>query len=152
MWGGFLKRVSRSSSFTSLPLVLKGVLTKEDAQTAAELGVAAVFVSNHGARQLDSAPASVRHYSDTLFGPLAKAYLLLFYIADTPFLGLPTVRSAPVAHVIILILFSTLLLFLRSRLCLRWWPQSRAGARCSWTAASPPARTPSRPSPSAPIW
>jgi 4-hydroxymandelate oxidase len=40
---------------TTLPLVLKGVLTAEDARLAAEHGVAAVIVSNHGGRQVDGA-------------------------------------------------------------------------------------------------
>ncbi|MCC3767453.1 alpha-hydroxy-acid oxidizing protein [Streptomyces sp. UNOC14_S4] len=40
-------------SLTRLPIVLKGVLAAEDAARAAELGVAAIVVSNHGGRQLD---------------------------------------------------------------------------------------------------
>ncbi|MFD0273887.1 alpha-hydroxy acid oxidase [Kitasatospora sp. NPDC127111] len=40
---------------TRLPLVLKGILTAEDARLAAEHGVDAVVVSNHGGRQLDGA-------------------------------------------------------------------------------------------------
>ncbi len=39
------------------PLVLKGIQTIEDAKLAAEAGVAAIALSNHGGRQLDSAPA-----------------------------------------------------------------------------------------------
>lgn len=35
------------------PLILKGIATAEDAAVAAELGVHAVYVSNHGGRQLD---------------------------------------------------------------------------------------------------
>jgi 4-hydroxymandelate oxidase len=46
-------------SRTSLPVVLKGLLTAEDAERAAELGVDAVVVSNHGGRQLDGAMASL---------------------------------------------------------------------------------------------
>lgn len=42
-------------SLTTLPLVLKGVLTGEDAARAAELGVEGIVVSNHGGRQLDGA-------------------------------------------------------------------------------------------------
>jgi 4-hydroxymandelate oxidase len=42
-----------------LPVVVKGVLTGEDARLAVEHGAAAVVVSNHGGRQLDSAPASL---------------------------------------------------------------------------------------------
>lgn len=40
---------------TRLPLVLKGVLTAEDARLAVEHGVDALLVSNHGGRQLDGA-------------------------------------------------------------------------------------------------
>ncbi len=39
------------------PVVLKGIQTVEDARLAAEAGVAAIALSNHGGRQLDSAPA-----------------------------------------------------------------------------------------------
>ena len=39
------------------PIVLKGVQTVEDAILAAERGVTAVALSNHGGRQLDGAPA-----------------------------------------------------------------------------------------------
>jgi len=38
-----------------LPLVVKGILTAEDARRAAEAGARAVVVSNHGGRQLDGA-------------------------------------------------------------------------------------------------
>ncbi|MET8540791.1 alpha-hydroxy acid oxidase [Kitasatospora sp. NPDC004799] len=40
---------------TALPLVVKGVLDPADARRAADLGAAAVVVSNHGGRQLDRA-------------------------------------------------------------------------------------------------
>lgn len=43
---------------TSLPIVLKGVLTAEDAAQAAEHG-AHVWVSNHGGRQLDTAVSAI---------------------------------------------------------------------------------------------
>ena len=42
------------------PLVIKGVLTGDDARRAIDEGVAAVSVSNHGGRQLDCVPASLR--------------------------------------------------------------------------------------------
>uniref|UniRef100_A0A182PJC0 (S)-2-hydroxy-acid oxidase n=1 Tax=Anopheles epiroticus TaxID=199890 RepID=A0A182PJC0_9DIPT len=45
--------------FTNLPVIVKGILTREDAIIAADLGVQGIFVSNHGARQLDSVPASI---------------------------------------------------------------------------------------------
>ena len=44
---------------STLPLVLKGILTAEDARLAAEHGVDAVVVSNHGGRQLDGALPSL---------------------------------------------------------------------------------------------
>jgi isopentenyl diphosphate isomerase/L-lactate dehydrogenase-like FMN-dependent dehydrogenase len=42
-----------------LPVVLKGVLTAEDARLAVDHGAAAVVVSNHGGRQLDGVPATI---------------------------------------------------------------------------------------------
>ncbi|HUG56056.1 MAG TPA: alpha-hydroxy acid oxidase [Candidatus Limnocylindrales bacterium] len=44
---------------TKLPIVLKGILTAEDARLAVEHGAAAVVVSNHGGRQLDGSIASL---------------------------------------------------------------------------------------------
>lgn len=41
-------------SLTSLPIILKGILTAEDALLALEHGVSGIVVSNHGGRQLDS--------------------------------------------------------------------------------------------------
>lgn len=41
------------------PIVIKGLLRAEDAEQAARLGVAGVIVSNHGGRQLDSAPSTI---------------------------------------------------------------------------------------------
>lgn len=42
------------------PIVVKGVLTPEDAVAAADAGAQAVVVSNHGGRQLDGVPSSIR--------------------------------------------------------------------------------------------
>ncbi|HEY1426172.1 MAG TPA: L-lactate dehydrogenase [Caulobacteraceae bacterium] len=42
------------------PIVIKGVLDVADARQAADLGVDGIVVSNHGGRQLDGAPASIR--------------------------------------------------------------------------------------------
>lgn len=41
------------------PLVIKGVQTVEDCRKAADAGATAVMLSNHGGRQLESAPAPV---------------------------------------------------------------------------------------------
>jgi 4-hydroxymandelate oxidase len=45
-------------SVTKLPIVLKGIMTPEDARLAAEHGVLAVVVSNHGGRALADAAAT----------------------------------------------------------------------------------------------
>jgi 4-hydroxymandelate oxidase len=50
--------VAAIRTWSPLPLVLKGILSPEDARLAAEAGVAGVVVSNHGARQLDRAIAT----------------------------------------------------------------------------------------------
>ena len=46
-------------SLCGLPIVLKGIVTAEDARLAVENGAAAVWVSNHGGRQLDRAIATL---------------------------------------------------------------------------------------------
>lgn len=46
-------------SLSPLPLVLKGILTAEDALLAVEHGAGGIIVSNHGGRQLDGAIASI---------------------------------------------------------------------------------------------
>jgi 4-hydroxymandelate oxidase len=46
-------------SLSELPVVIKGVITGQDAVRAAEAGAAAVSVSNHGGRQLDGDPAAL---------------------------------------------------------------------------------------------
>jgi 4-hydroxymandelate oxidase len=53
------KDVAWLRSITSLPVIIKGVMTGEDARLAVEHGVAAIIVSNHGGRQLDSAEATL---------------------------------------------------------------------------------------------
>ncbi len=41
------------------PIVVKGIQTVEDAALAADMGAEAIALSNHGGRQLDSAPATL---------------------------------------------------------------------------------------------
>lgn len=50
---GEMKRIS------GLPVVAKGIMCAEDALIALEHGADAIFVSNHGARQLDTTPATI---------------------------------------------------------------------------------------------
>lgn len=42
------------------PIVLKGIQTAEDAKYAADIGVDGIYLSNHGGRQIDYAPSSIR--------------------------------------------------------------------------------------------
>ncbi|KQN76797.1 alpha-hydroxy-acid oxidizing enzyme [Devosia sp. Leaf64] len=42
------------------PVIVKGVLDPDDAQAAVDNGADAIVVSNHGGRQLDGAPSSIR--------------------------------------------------------------------------------------------
>jgi (S)-2-hydroxy-acid oxidase len=51
--------VEELSSLSGLPVLVKGVLTSEDALLACESGAAGVVVSNHGGRQLDGVPATI---------------------------------------------------------------------------------------------
>jgi L-lactate dehydrogenase (cytochrome) len=41
-------------------LILKGILDAEDAKLARDVGADAIIVSNHGGRQLDGAPSSIK--------------------------------------------------------------------------------------------
>lgn len=41
------------------PICLKGILTAEDAKIACDMGMDAVYLSNHGGRQLDSSPSAL---------------------------------------------------------------------------------------------
>jgi isopentenyl diphosphate isomerase/L-lactate dehydrogenase-like FMN-dependent dehydrogenase len=54
-WDDFERLVADSS----LPVLVKGVMTAEDAVLAADRGAAGVIVSNHGGRQLDGVAATV---------------------------------------------------------------------------------------------
>ena len=61
----------------SLPLVVKGVLTAEDALLACEHGAAGIVVSNHGGRQLDGVPATLEVLPEVVeaAGGRAEVYL-----------------------------------------------------------------------------
>jgi isopentenyl diphosphate isomerase/L-lactate dehydrogenase-like FMN-dependent dehydrogenase len=53
------KDVEWMRSIAKLPLIVKGVMTGEDARIAVELGVDGVVVSNHGGRQIDHALGTI---------------------------------------------------------------------------------------------
>ncbi len=46
-------------SFARVPVLLKGILNPDDAELAVENGASGVIVSNHGARDLDTLPATI---------------------------------------------------------------------------------------------
>lgn len=62
---------------TTLPLVVKGLLTAEDAELALQAGAAAVWVSNHGGRQLDTAVSGIEALPEIVgvVGDRAEVYL-----------------------------------------------------------------------------
>lgn len=53
------KDIEWFTKFTKLPVILKGILTKEDAILALNHGCKGIIVSNHGGRQFDGVPASI---------------------------------------------------------------------------------------------
>jgi 4-hydroxymandelate oxidase len=55
-------------SICNLPIVLKGIQRSDDARTAVDHGVNAIIISNHGARQLDTVPATI-----DMLPPIAEA-------------------------------------------------------------------------------
>ncbi|MBX5489901.1 MAG: alpha-hydroxy-acid oxidizing protein [Chloroflexi bacterium] len=62
---------------THLPLILKGIQCAEDARLAAEHEVAAVYVSNHGGRQLDHAPASIEILAECVEAVAGRAEVIV---------------------------------------------------------------------------
>ncbi len=53
------KDVEWLRGFAKVPVLLKGVLDPADAERAVEAGVSGLIVSNHGARNLDTVPATI---------------------------------------------------------------------------------------------
>lgn len=53
------KDISWLCSLTKAPVILKGILTAEDARLAIDHGAAGIIVSNHGGRNLDTVPATI---------------------------------------------------------------------------------------------
>jgi L-lactate dehydrogenase (cytochrome) len=59
------------------PIVVKGVLTAEDARRAVDEGAAAIIVSNHGGRQLDGAPATLKALPEVVAAVNGRAEVLM---------------------------------------------------------------------------
>ena len=63
--------------FAGLPFILKGVATAEDAALAIEHGVSAVYVSNHGGRQLDHNRGTIEMLPEIVEAVGGKAEVVL---------------------------------------------------------------------------
>ena len=62
---------------TRLPVLLKGLVTREDAVLAVEHGAAGIVVSNHGGRQLDGAPATLDALPEVVDAVAGRVEVLL---------------------------------------------------------------------------
>ena len=71
------KDVEWLQSLTTLPILLKGVLRGDDAVRAVDCGVSGIIVSNHGARQLDGAPAPIDALSEVCTAVAGRCPVLL---------------------------------------------------------------------------
>ena len=74
------KDIDWLKSITSLPIVLKGILTEEDARLAVQHGVAGIVVSTHGARQVDTSVTSIEALPEVVaavksLNPLVEVYM-----------------------------------------------------------------------------
>jgi len=64
-------------AFTGLPFILKGIATAEDAAMAVAHGVNAVYISNHGGRQLDHGRATIDMLPEIVEAVAGKAEIVL---------------------------------------------------------------------------
>lgn len=64
-------------SVTSLPVVIKGILTGEDAELACASGADGIVVSNHGGRQLDGVAASLDALPEVIETVAGRAEVLM---------------------------------------------------------------------------
>ena len=84
---GFVRKESRGSSDYNFlrkvreiwkdKLVVKGVMSSDDAKKIKDTGADAIYISNHGGRQLESAPASINVLSD-IRKSVGKSFPLIF--------------------------------------------------------------------------
>ncbi len=71
------KDVSWLCSFAKVPVLLKGILTAEDARLAIDHGAAGIIVSNHGGRNLDTLPATIEALPGVVEAVQGRVPLLL---------------------------------------------------------------------------
>lgn len=71
------KTIDRVRSRTSMPIILKGISTAEDARLAVEHEVSAIYVSNHGGRQLDCATGCVEVLPEIVEAVAGRAEVIM---------------------------------------------------------------------------
>ncbi|XP_060618560.2 2-Hydroxyacid oxidase 2 [Anolis sagrei] len=71
------KDIAWLKSLTRLPLIIKGILTKEDAELAVRHGVQGIIVSNHGGRQLDGVHATIDALAEVVAAVQGKVEVYL---------------------------------------------------------------------------
>jgi 4-hydroxymandelate oxidase len=71
------KDIEWARSATDLPLILKGILHPDDAVRAIDSGASAVFVSNHGGRNLDTLPSTIETLPEIAQAVAGRVPLLL---------------------------------------------------------------------------
>lgn len=71
------KDVEWLQSISPMPVVVKGILAPQDAVLAIEHGAAAVIVSNHGGRQLDTVPAGATMLAAVVDAVAGRAEVLV---------------------------------------------------------------------------
>jgi glycolate oxidase len=69
--------VRRTMDAAQLPVVLKGVTHPDDAERAVREGVRVIYVSNHGGRQLDHAPATIDLLPDVVAAVGGRAEVVI---------------------------------------------------------------------------
>ncbi len=71
------KTIERIRNRSNLPVILKGIATAEDARLAVEHGVSAVYVSNHGGRQLDCARGCIEALPEIVEAVAGRAEVIM---------------------------------------------------------------------------
>ena len=69
--------VKRLKDRFDIPLILKGIATAEDAEIACEHGIEAVYVSNHGGRQLDHGRGAVEVLPEVVKAVAGRAEVMV---------------------------------------------------------------------------
>jgi isopentenyl diphosphate isomerase/L-lactate dehydrogenase-like FMN-dependent dehydrogenase len=69
--------IARFKDKHSVPLILKGIATAEDADRACAMGVEGIYCSNHGGRQLDHGAGSMDVFGEVLEAVAGRAFTIV---------------------------------------------------------------------------